>query len=136
MTNNSRLTCLILAMVVEGCAGKQPPREKPADVVTSPGDSTLRESIAAQTGSAPCSSSSVCRTIAFGAKACGGPRQYLIYSTSATDSARLDREVARYNEAERKRNRKEGRMSDCMAVMKPQVSCVAGQCRAATAGVQ
>jgi hypothetical protein len=59
-----------------------------------------------------------------------------VYSTAATDSARLAREVARYNEAERNRNREEGRVSDCMALMKPQVSCVAGKCRAAAGGAR
>jgi hypothetical protein len=106
------------------CAGKQPRNQDSG------------QSIRAQIKNAPCSSSSVCRTIAFGAKACGGPEQYLIYSTSVTDSARLAREVARYNEAERKRNRDEGRVSDCSLVVRPRVGCVSGQCRAATAGIQ
>lgn len=128
MRNNCRLTLRIPALaavtgMILGCAGKQPRKEATSDAATLAKDS-------------PCSSSSVCRTIAFGAKACGGPQRYLIYSTSATDSARLYREVARYNEAERKRNREEGRMSDCMAVVRPQVSCISGQCRAATAGIQ
>ena len=141
MRSSRWLTSLILltasgTCVVAGCAGKQPTREKPADAVTTRNDSSLGESIAAQTRKAPCSSSSVCRTIAFGAKACGGPERYLIYSTTATDSARLASEVARYNEAERQRNQKQGRMSDCMAVLRPQVSCISGECRAATGGNQ
>jgi hypothetical protein len=128
MRNNCRPTLRILALaavtgMILGCAGKQPRKEDTSDAATLAKDS-------------PCSSSSVCRTIAFGAKACGGPQRYLIYSASATDSARLYREVARYNEAERKRNREEGRMSDCMAVVRPQVSCISGQCRAATPGIQ
>jgi hypothetical protein len=120
--------------VMPGCAGKQPRGEEKAEAERSPDDSSLRESIFAQVGKSPCESSSVCRTIPLGAKPCGGPQEYLIYSTSATDSVRLAREVARYNEAEHKRNREEGRMSDCMAVERPRVSCVSGQCRAVTAG--
>lgn len=128
MRRDCRRTSLILAFalvtgVILGCVGKQPGKEATADAAALAKDS-------------PCSSSSVCRTIAFGAKACGGPQRYLIYSTAATDSARLAREVARYNDGERKRNREEGRMSDCMMVVRPQVSCISGQCRAATGGIQ
>jgi hypothetical protein len=117
------LVVTLVAGMMLGCVGKQPRQEETADPETLAKDS-------------PCSSPSVCQTIAFGAKACGGPQRYLIYSTTATDTARLAREVARYNDAEGKRNRDEGRMSDCMAVLRPQVRCVSGQCRAATAGIQ
>jgi hypothetical protein len=128
MGTNCRRTSRIPALALVtgmtlGCVGKQPGNQETADA-------------AALAKDVPCSSSSVCRTIAFGAKACGGPQRYLIYSTAATDSARLAREVARYNDAERKRNREEGRMSDCMMVVRPQVSCISGQCRAATGGIQ
>jgi hypothetical protein len=126
-------TSLVTFALLLGCAGKQPRDQQSGDSVTT---SDLRQSIRAEIGDAPCSSSSVCQTIPFGAKACGGPQQYLIYSTSATDSARLAREVARYNEAQRKRNREEGRVSDCSVVVRPQVSCVSGQCRAAPAGTR
>ncbi len=112
--------------LILGCSGKQPGTER---------EPSLRESIVAQIGKAPCSSSSVCRTIGLGVKPCGGPRQYLIYSTAATDSVRLAREVARYNEAEANRNRQEGLVSDCRALVRPQVSCISGRC-AATAGTQ
>jgi hypothetical protein len=53
----------------------------------------MRESIAGQVGDAPCSSPTVCRTLAMGAKPCGGPREYLVYSVSFSDSARLATEV-------------------------------------------
>lgn len=108
---------------ISACAGKQPRKEETADAATLAKDS-------------PCSSPAVCRAIAFGAKPCGGPRQYLIYSAAATDTVQLAREVARYNEAERKRNREEGRMSDCSLVAKPEVTCRSGRCQAATAGPQ
>jgi hypothetical protein len=125
-----------LLTLVLGCAGKQPSDQKVADSVPAVDLVKAREAILTQVRDAPCASPSLCRTIGFGEKACGGPRQYLVYSKAATDSARLAREVARYNEAERNRNREEGRVSDCMALSRPQVSCVSGRCRAATSGVQ
>lgn len=118
------------AAVLLGCAGPQPVRR---DKLESPPPSNLpglRQSITAQVGEARCSSDAVCRTIALGAKPCGGPWQYLVYSTSATDSARLAGEVVRYNEEEQRLNRAEGRISDCSLVAQPRVSCASGRCRA------
>lgn len=120
------LTLAAVTGMALGCSGKQPgPTREPS----------LRESIVGQVGKAPCSSGSVCRTIGLGVKPCGGPHEYLIYSTAATDSVRLAREVARYNEAEANRNREKGLVSDCRALVRPQVSCISGQC-AASAGSQ
>jgi hypothetical protein len=88
----------------------------------------LRESIARQVGTAACSSPTVCRTLPMGAKPCGGPRKYLVYSVSTSDSARLAVDVARYSQAEARLNEEKGLVSDCSAVVKPEVSCVSGRC--------
>jgi hypothetical protein len=127
---------LAVAGMMLGCGGKQPRQEKPAAGIIANGDSSLRGSILAQVAQAPCAAASVCRTIGLGVKPCGGPQQYLIYSTAATDSVRLTREVARYNEAESRRNRERGLVSDCRALLRPRVSCVSGQCAATAVGPQ
>jgi hypothetical protein len=132
----TRPALALATALVLGCAGKQPEREKPADVISGGADSSLRVSILAQTAKAPCSSVSVCRTIGLGAKPCGGPQEYLIYSTLATDSVRLSQEVARYNEIEANRNRKRRLVSDCRALPQPRVACIAGQCAATGVGPQ
>jgi hypothetical protein len=109
------------------CARKQAAVEERPDTLQPEG---LRESIARQVGSATCSSPAVCRAIAMGAKPCGGPRRYLVYSVEATDSARLARDVAQFTEAEVRMNKEKGMMSDCSMVVRPQVSCVSGRCAA------
>jgi hypothetical protein len=124
----SRLTLAGSTGLLLACTAKKP--QPGAERETS-----LRESIVAQVGKAACTSGSVCRTIGLGVRPCGGPQQYLIYSTAATDSARLAREVARYNQAEDTRNRRKGLVSDCRALVRPQVSCISGQC-AATIGIR
>jgi hypothetical protein len=134
--SSAGLALALVTSIVLGCAGKQQEREKPAAETTAGQDSSLRGSIVAQVAKAPCSSASVCRTIGLGVKPCGGPQEYLIYSTAATDSARLTREVARYNEAEAKRNREQGLVSDCRALLRPRVSCVSGQCAATAVGAR
>ena len=74
-----------------------------------------------------------CRTIAFGAKGCGGPATYLIYSTARTDERRLRQLVNAYNRRAAERNERLGGISDCLFVSPPPVALVGGQCVAASA---
>jgi hypothetical protein len=126
----------LLAWLAVGCAGQQPKNQETAEHASpseraSPSNlPSARKAITELVGDAPCSSSAVCRTIPFGAKPCGGPRQHLVYSTAATDSARLAREVARYNESDAQANRTRGLVSDCSVTVQPKVSCVSGRCAA------
>jgi len=69
-----------------------------------------------------------CRTIAFGAKGCGGPKTYLIYSTARTDTNRLRQLVNEYNRLDTERNERLGTISDCLYVHPPQVILAGGQC--------
>jgi hypothetical protein len=117
------------------CARKQAAVSERPDTLTADtlrsdtlGSDTLRESIARQVGTAACSSPAVCRTLPLGSKPCGGPRQYLVYSLAVTDSARLAADAARYNQAEARRNREGGLVSDCSMLIAPQVSCVSRRC--------
>lgn len=79
-------------------------------------------------GEATCSDVNQCRVIAFGAKPCGGPWQYLVYSIALTDSTVLTAAVTRYNTLEAELNKSEGRMSDCSFVAPPQLARVNGRC--------
>lgn len=79
-------------------------------------------------GEPTCADVSQCRAIAFGAKPCGGPWQYLVYSTAITDSTALAAAVARYNAREAEVNKAEGRMSDCSFVGPPRLARVNGRC--------
>jgi hypothetical protein len=121
------LALLSAAVATLSCARKEAAVGERPDTLTA---DTLRQSIARQVGSATCSSAAVCRTLALGSKPCGGPRQYLVYSLSVTDSARLAADAARYNQAEAEKNRQRGLMSDCSMLIEPQVSCVSGRCAA------
>jgi hypothetical protein len=107
------------------CVRKQAAVSERPDSRTS---DALRESIAQQVGTAACSSPAVCRTLPLGSKPCGGPRRYLVYSLAVTDSARLAADAARYNEAEARRNKEKGLVSDCSMLIPPKVSCVSRRC--------
>jgi hypothetical protein len=121
------LGVVIAAVAALSCARKPAPAGERPDSVAS-GD--IRASITQQIGTAACTSPAVCRTLPLGVKPCGGPRQFLVYSLAVTDSARLARDAARFNEAEARKNRDQGMVSDCSMLMAPQVSCVSGKCAA------
>ncbi len=70
-----------------------------------------------------------CRVIAFGAKACGGPKTYLVYSNSQTNENKLKRLVNKYNFLEEKINKENNVGSDCMFIGEPKVTLVNGLCK-------
>lgn len=75
-----------------------------------------------------CSENSDCKYIAFGSKACGGPKTFLVYSTSI-DVDLLQQKVETYNALENSFNQKWGITSDCSVVSPPtSVGCVNGKC--------
>lgn len=69
-----------------------------------------------------------CRMVPLGAKACGGPQDYLIYSTAMSDERKLQELARQYAEAEEKYNRVTGAVSTCSYVMPPELGLKAGKC--------
>jgi hypothetical protein len=88
----------------------------------------MREMIIEYIGVPTCGGASDCRCIGFGAKPCGGPWGYLIYSTATVDERILHLEVTAYNTYNDILNRRYGIYSDCMVVPPPEIGCVAGRC--------
>jgi len=74
-------------------------------------------------GDAACSDDSQCRTVAIGAKACGGPEAYLAWSVLRTDAQALDAAAAAYNRARASEQAQSGRVSNCALVADPGASC-------------
>lgn len=74
-------------------------------------------------GGAACTASEQCRTLAFGAKACGGPQAYFAWSTLVTDAAALQAAADRYAARRRDELRADGRVSDCALVTDPGATC-------------
>ena len=75
-----------------------------------------------------CQGERVCGSIAFGSKPCGGPWKYLIYSLTPADVEVLKEKVEDYNLLEAEVNSREGKISDCVAVTPPAVTCLDGTC--------
>jgi hypothetical protein len=75
-----------------------------------------------------CANATGCLYIAFGAKPCGGPREYLVYPNTV-DQAVLETMVNDYYEMDQQYNIESGASSDCMVVGPPNtVGCVNGVC--------
>ena len=75
-----------------------------------------------------CTDTSTCNYIAFGAKPCGGPRQYLAFP-STLDLGTLQILVDEYYEMNNAYNIQIGAVSDCAIVNPPNtLDCVNGDC--------
>lgn len=75
-----------------------------------------------------CANATECLSIAFGAKPCGGPREYLVYPNTV-DQTTLETLVSEYYEMDHQYNIEIGAISDCMVVNPPiTINCVNGVC--------
>ena len=125
MIKNTLKTIALLAIVF-GCtnnteSGKE---EDLAEL------NALQEEIELLIDSGICSENTSCDYIAFGSKACGGPKAYLVFSTSI-DKTLLQQKVATYNALENAYNQKWGIISDCAYLLPPnEVTCINGKCTA------
>ena len=75
-----------------------------------------------------CAEASGCNSIAFGAKPCGGPREFLVYPNTV-NQATLENLVNEYYEMDNEYNIQTGAVSDCIVVGPPRtIDCVNGVC--------
>jgi hypothetical protein len=88
----------------------------------------LNRAIEQEIGTPAAHEVSQCKLIAFGAKPCGGPARYLVYSTAKTNEPRLKELVNEFNGLAKKINQERKIISDCMFVTKPKVELVDGVC--------
>ena len=121
------LSAALLALFVSAC-GSLDPGESPLQ--PEEGDRAklveMRREISALIGDAECEATEACRQVGIGAKPCGGPWEYLIYSVA--DSAALADRLVGYNGFEADMNRRYGYSSDCSVPNEPIPGCDAGRC--------
>ena len=91
-------------------------------------DALRREALSA-IGDASADDNNQCRIAGFGHKPCGGPAQYIAYSTKGGNEADILAKIAAYNAAAQAENMRLGRISDCAVVPKPAVELSGGQCK-------
>jgi hypothetical protein len=78
-----------------------------------------------------CNSATECRTAPVGERACGGPRDYIMYCPATTDSVALFAKLDQLKAAEAEYNKNSGMMSTCEFRSPPKTALVGGSCRPA-----
>jgi hypothetical protein len=90
----------------------------------------LRRMIEQEIGIPSANEPSQCKLIPFGSKPCGGPWDYLVYSTLKTDESRLKQLVSEFNQLQKKINEEGKILSDCAIAPQPKVEFTDGVCSA------
>ena len=105
---------LAAGLVAAGQAGSAAP----------PNTSENEATILALIGDAGCDAAAQCRTIAMGAKACGGPKAFLAWSIRRTDEATLRAAADSYSARMRVEVSQSAMVSNCAIVTDPGAQCV------------
>lgn len=79
----------------------------------------LKNEIKTLASSEKCSNPADWKTVGLGAKACGGPVEYIAYSNKIDEKSFLEK-VEVYNQKSSNYNKKYNLVSDCMLVMQPE----------------
>lgn len=88
----------------------------------------IRSEILVIVGEATCAEQAECFYIGLGAKPCGGPWEYLIYSSVNTDTTELFLKVQEYNDWNIVINKRYEYVSDCSVPDPPKLVCISGKC--------
>ena len=125
-------------LLVTACNPKSVPSDTPADTASSavvPSEDSDRKIIDKLEAEARdlakvegCSTSADCRAAPIGVRGCGGPRDFIVYCATATDSVSLMRKIAAADSAEAAFNKKYQVVSTCELRMPPAVEASGGSC--------
>lgn len=130
MTPGARCRALALAVcLLPGACSAPGSRTDEITTSDAAGIAALERAARSLAKTEGCSASDACRTASVGWKACGGPRDYVVYCAATTDSAALFRKLDELKTAEMEYLRKTGAASDCMFRTPPNVAAQGGSCR-------
>jgi hypothetical protein len=75
-----------------------------------------------------CDSAGQCKTAPIGERACGGPREYVLYCPLTTNEPALLAVVDSLKQAEMRHNQATGAVSTCEYRLPPSAAVVGGRC--------
>lgn len=81
-----------------------------------------------------CTAAAGCQVAPVGSRPCGGPRDYVAFCATTTDTVALFAKLAELRRAEEAYNREQGMMSTCEFRAPPGVELSGGTCRAVAVG--
>ncbi|WP_372762272.1 hypothetical protein [Pseudoalteromonas sp.] len=76
-----------------------------------------------------CTASFQCKVLEVGARACGGPSKYVVYSTLNSPQERAEQIAQQITKKQQAQNSIEG-LTDCLPVLEVQSLCIDQQCQA------
>jgi hypothetical protein len=89
---------------------------------------SMREEIVKLIGEPRCVNLVHCRVLALGARPCGGPSEYLAYSSSTGKGETLEAKAYEYSFLEEEVNRKKSAVGACEVLPQPRAACIDGRC--------
>lgn len=129
MNTVTRLS-LIAGVLLVGAACSstgQPVNEAPSAKKASSED--LYTAIQRLTSDKSCDTDEQCSSIGIGARPCGGPEKYMIYSKPNTDEKKLASAVDQYYLIQKLKNEKLKKLGICVVATPPEVECIKQQCQ-------
>jgi hypothetical protein len=94
----------------------------------------LRAEIVQLVGQPTCSNLVHCRVLALGTKPCGGPTEYLAYSSITSNRELLEAKAYEYSFLDEEVNTKRAAAGTCEVLPQPRVVCIDRRCRLAPQG--
>ena len=88
----------------------------------------VRSEIVSLIGEPRCANLVHCRVLALGARPCGGPSEYLTYSSLTANRETLEAKAYEYSFLEEEVNRSKGAVGSCEVLPPPRATCVDGRC--------
>jgi len=88
----------------------------------------VRSEIVSLIGAPRCANLVHCRVLALGARPCGGPSEYLAYSSLTANRETLEAKAYEYSFLEEEVNRSKGAVGSCEVLPQPRATCVDGRC--------
>ena len=88
----------------------------------------LHQQIVAIIGEPRCENIVHCRLLALGSRPCGGPAEYLAYSSIAGKREVLEAKAYEYGFLQEEVNRARGLSGTCDVLAQPRLACVNGRC--------
>jgi len=69
-----------------------------------------------------------CRVLPLGARPCGGPSEYLAFSSMTANRETLESQAYEYTFLEEEANRSKSAVGSCEVLPQPRVDCISGRC--------
>ena len=117
------LIAAFIFLGISACAAETSKTALPDD------PAALEQHIEEMAADLSCDQSAQCRSLPIGQKACGGPREYMMYSAKTTIEGDIIAAAERLQKLEDQANRENNMMSNCMMVLPPEPICRQGVCQ-------